>query len=160
MDICFKQEEEYSDSAVLGELYEILEIDSKKLFFTKYATTQNCAEGIYFYDEVCIFKKLIEPSAQIMKANEIFRNFLSEEGAYQINTSHLLVEEVGREIRRNNFQSNLQSNLFDSVLREMVANTLFDVYCRFKNNESYDLMVACEKRLTKRESSVIYKTQS
>jgi hypothetical protein len=140
MDICFKHEVEYSDSAVLGELYEILEIDSKKLFFTKYATTQNCTEGIYFYDEVCIFKKLIEPSAQIRKANEIFRNYVTEEGAYQINTRHRLVEEVGREIRRNHFHS----NLFDSVLREMVANTLFDVYCRFKNNETYDLMVACE----------------
>jgi hypothetical protein len=155
MDICLKPQVEFTDNNMMSELYDVLEQDTKRIYFEKFATAQQCTEGIIFYEDVKLYKKLDDICAKAKKAQEIVTVFLCPEGMFQINTKSVLVEEIEWNIQNGK----IDDTLFDDVLREMVANTLLDAFCRFKHDTSYELMQVSERLLTRKKSAVIYKCE-
>jgi hypothetical protein len=148
-----EKQQDFKDTMIMKELYDVLETDTKRVYFERFAISQNCVEGILFHEDVRKFKWMVNEQERLKKAWEIIEMYLKSGSLHQINTKEALVKKIQFIFSGNE----VPPTLFDTLLRDMICNTLIDVFARFKMDVTYDIMNVAERVVNSKQRTVVYK---
>eukprot|EP01080_Neovahlkampfia_damariscottae_P002739 gene2739-4148_t len=125
-------ENEKKNQNVELDLSDVMK-DKKSMKYLKlFATRELSVENVLFYEEVQKYR-LMNDEQRAIRAEQIHQIFFSSDSVYEINTARKFL--ICLEERRRN--GNSSSELFDSVLRDVVNSNLMDTFQRFKLSELF-----------------------
>lgn len=136
------------------ELKSVLEDDSKRYFLKKFAQNEYSGEPFTFYEEVLAYKLITDVDKKMSTAEKILKNFLEDQGIYQVNTTAKLIHPIKDKILKFAFyqiqdskeELILQNEIFDDVVDDVILNQISDIFFRFKKSKLYEEMESkCSK---------------
>eukprot|EP01080_Neovahlkampfia_damariscottae_P007434 gene7434-11757_t len=115
-------------------LEEILEDPKLRKFFKTFSTREYSVENVIFYEEVEKYKKLSEKKRR-GRSCDIIKLFIESDSTYEINTTAKLKKKVLESLHE------AKVDLFDVILKDLVQETMSNIYCRFILSELHRDMI-------------------
>jgi hypothetical protein len=129
-------------------LMEVLKDKKKRRFLKLHAAKQHCVENILFYEAVKQFENQVSAQKRIHFAHQMILTFLNEESNLGINTTNQLKEQVIKKYEEGKLENECDVLLFSPIMKDLMRNTLTDIFNRFVTTALYKEMVIKTKKKT------------
>ena len=119
----------------ITELEYVLKDERSLKYFKIYASREYSVENIILFEEIQIYKTLVENKRKI-RSKQMMEIFFQKDSIHEINTSNRFIKVLERRIKEEDFSI----DLFDIVLIDVIQNNLMDTFSRFQISELHEEM--------------------
>jgi hypothetical protein len=130
-------------------LMDILKDRKKRRFLKLHAAKQHCVENILFYEAVKQFENQVSAQKRIHFAHQMILTFLNEQSNLGINTTKHLKDQVIKKYEEGKIENECDVLLFSPIMKDLLRNTLTDIFNRFLTTALYkEMLVKAKKKTT------------
>jgi serine/threonine protein kinase len=126
-------------------------IQNKKYreLLSNFLIKERSVENLKFIEYVEIFRELKTDQDRMVNAMEIFEVFFNVESKYELNISQNVQKMIYENLKKLEKEGICPNDIFDSLVDEIMIQTLNDKFTRFKNTIEYQTLYENEKKKKK-----------